>query len=349
MRTVENPPLTAPTLLGRVRECIRYLHYSYRTEKVYVYWVRKFLRYHGLRHPAQMGQPEVEAFLTWLADDQHVSAATHRQALSAILFLYSRVLQVNLPWMESVGRPRERRRLPVVLSRDDVTRVLAKLEGEHLLLARLLYGTGMRVAEALSLRVKDIEFAHRTIIVRSGKGDKDRALMLPESLVNDLQAQLQAAHQCWTNDRHSDVPGVWLPDALARKYPRAGQSWAWFWVFPQARLSADPRSGIVRRHFLFAQTFQRAFRRAVADARIHKPATPHCLRHSFATHLLQSGYDIRTVQSLLGHADVSTTMIYTHVLKVGGAGVHSPLDTLFNATRIGSSPLPNTPTARSTD
>jgi integron integrase len=333
MRTAKNPLLTAPTVLGRVRECIRYLHYSIRTEKSYVFWIRKFLRFHDMRHPAYLGQAEVEAFLTWLADDRRVAAATHRQALAAILFLYTRVLQIELPWLTSIGRPRERHRLPVVLSRNEVGRVLTAMAGEHALLARLLYGTGMRMSEALQLRVKDIDFDHRSIVVRSGKGGKDRALMLPEALVEPLRDQLRQARATWSADRDAKVPGVWLPDALERKYPRAGQSWPWFWVFPQGRLSRDPRSGIVRRHFLYAQTFQRSFKRAVADARIAKAATPHCLRHSFATHLLQSGYDIRTVQSLLGHADVSTTMIYTHVLKVGGAGVRSPLDSLGGEAR----------------
>ncbi len=257
--------LSAPTVLGRVRECIRYLHYSYRTEKAYVFWIRKFLKFHGMRHPSALGPSEVEAYLTWLADGQHVSASTHRQALAAILFLYKRVLQSDLPWLDSIGRPRQRHRLPVVLSRDEVARVLELLSGEHGLFARLLYGTGMRISEAQQLRVKDVDFGHRAIVVRAGKGDKDRVLMLPESLVAPLRNQLAVARTIWIDDRRGEVPGVWLPDALERKYPRAGASWPWFWVFPQAGVSRDPRSGVVRR---------------------------------------------------------------THVLKVGGAGVHSPLDML---------------------
>lgn len=331
------PALSAPTVLGRVRECTRLLHYSIRTERCYVYWIRKFLRFHSLQHPSSMGQRHVEQFLAWLADDRRVSVATHRQALAALLFLYGRVLQVDLPWLTQIGRPVERKRLPVVLTPAEVAATLARMSGVHALLAHLLYGTGMRSAEALQLRVKDLDFGHHSIIVRSGKGDKDRVLMLPESLDLPLRQQLSACRQSWSADRQADVPGVWLPDALDRKFPRAGQAWSWFWVFPQARLSRDPRSGIVRRHFLFAQTFQRAFQKAVDAAGIAKPATPHCLRHSFATHLLQAGYDIRTVQSLLGHADVSTTMIYTHVLKVGGAGVRSPVDRLADA--VSSSPL----------
>ncbi|MEZ5659898.1 MAG: integron integrase [Burkholderiaceae bacterium] len=331
MQPIEPAVLTSPTVLGRVRECVRYLHYSRSTEKTYLYWIRKFLRFYGMRHPAQMGQKEVESFLRWLADDQRVSPSTHRQALAAILLLYSKVLQLELPWLTEIGRPPERRRLPVVLSREEVQLVLPRLEGEHGLLARLLYGTGMRVSEAMQLRVKDLDFDHNAIVVRSGKGDKDRTLMLPATLATPLRQQLGTAHGYWELDRARNVSGVWLPHALARKYGRAATSWAWFWVFAQHTLSKDPRSGIVRRHHLYPQTFQRAFKRAVELARILKPGTPHCLRHSFATHLLQAGYDIRTVQTLLGHADVSTTMIYTHVLNVGGAGVLSPVDTLADS------------------
>ncbi len=320
--------LSAPTVLGRVRECVRLLHYSVRTERCYVYWIRKYLRFHSLQHPLSMDQRHVQSFLAWLADEQRVSVATHRQALAALLFLYSRVLSVDLPWLEEIGRPSERRRLPTVLSRSEVASVLGRLTGVHGLLARLMYGTGLRMAEALQLRVKDLDFDHRSIIVRSGKGDKDRVLMLPSSLDRPLREQLDSIRSLWSRDRDDGLAGVWLPDALERKLPRAGRAWSWFWVFPQQRLSRDPRAGITRRHFLYAQTFQRAFRRAIEAARLSKPATPHALRHSFATHLLQGGYDIRTVQSLLGHADVSTTMIYTHVLNVGGAGVRSPVDSL---------------------
>ena len=328
--------LRAPTVLGRVRECVRLLHYSLRTERSYLYWVRSFLRFHGMRHPSELGAPDVEAYLIWLADCRQVAVATHRQALAAILFLYTKVLGVELPWLKEIGRPRERHRLPVVLSTVEVAALLSRLEGVHGVLARLLYGTGMRISEGLQLRVKDVDFDHRSIVVRAGKGDKDRVLMLPGSLELALRGQLSRAREAWEDDRRADAPGVALPDALARKYPRAATSWTWFWVFPQDHRSTDPRSGVVRRHFLYAQTFQRSFKRAVAAAGLAKPATPHCLRHSFATHLLQAGYDIRTVQTLLGHADVSTTMIYTHVLKVGGAGVHSPLDRLLAAPDLPS-------------
>jgi integron integrase len=230
--------------------------------------------------------------------------------------------------MADIGRPATPRRLPVVLSPDEVAALLGHLADEHALLARLLYGTGLRIAEALQLRVKDVDFAHRAVIVRCGKGGKDRVVMLPQSLGADLRSQLGQARQIWADDVDKHRAGVEMPHALERKYPRAGSSWAWFWVFPQDHLSVDPRSGVVRRHHLYDQTFQRAFKRALALAGIAKPATPHTLRHCFATHLLQSGSDIRTVQALLGHADVGTTMIYTHVLKLGGAAVSSPLDRL---------------------
>ena len=243
--------------------------------------------------------------------------------------MYSRVLGLQLPWLTELARPRVQRRLPVVLSRDQVAAVLQRLEGEQRLFAQLLYGTGMRLSEGLALRIKDVDFAHRTVIVRHGKGGKDRLLMLPQSLEGALRAQLAHARALWQADRSAAIDGVALPDALERKYPRAGASWSRFWVFPQAAHSVDPRSGVVRRHHMYDQTFQRAFKRAVAAAGItERPVTPHTLRHAFATHLLQDGYDIRTVQELLGHADVATTMIYTHVLRIGGGAVRSPLDAI---------------------
>ena len=332
------PPVRAERLLDQVRERVRYLHYSIRTEQAYVHWVRAFVRFHGLRHPVEMGAAEVEAFLTWLAAERRVAAATHRQALSAIVFLYEKVLGLDLPWLAGIGRPQAPRRLPVVLSHSEVAAVLAAFESiEHRLFPELLYGTGMRLMEGLRLRVKDVEFEHRAIVVREGKGAKDRVVMLPASLVPALREQLRACRRLWQRDRDEHVAGVHLPDALARKYPRAAESWSWFWVFPQAVRAVDPRTGEERRHHAFDQSFQRAFKRALAAAGIEgKPATPHTLRHSFATHLLQAGQDIRTVQELLGHADVSTTMIYTHVLKLGGGAVRSPLDLL----RLGPRPTP---------
>ena len=325
------PSLKSPRLLDQVRERIRYLHYSLRTEQAYVHWIRMFVRHHGLRHPKDMGEVEVESFLSWLAAERGVAVATHRQALSALLFLYQQVLGLRLPWMDAIVRPQRKPRLPVVLSIAEVSSVLALLQGEHRVLAQLLYGTGMRISEVLQLRVKDVDFECRTVIVRCGKGGKDRAVMLPATLVAVLQDQLRRARVLWSADARSGHAGVWMPDALDRKYPQAGARWAWFWVFPHLDLSVCPRTGVLRRHHLFDQALQRAFKRAVGRAGIVRPATPHTLRHSFATHLLQAGYDIRTVQALLGHSDVSTTMIYTHVLKVGGGAVRSPLDALVPA------------------
>lgn len=315
-------------LLDRVREQLRYLHYSLRTEQAYVYWVRGFVRFHGMRHPREMGAVEVQQYLAWLSVDRHVSVSTHRQALAAVLFLYQRVLGVSLPWMDELARPQRKPRLPEVLSVPEVQRVLTLMDGEHALLARLLYGTGLRITEALQLRVKDVDFERQAIVVRAGKGGKDRVVMLPAALAPALRLQLQRAHLWWQADVAAGRAGVQMPDALERKYPRAGQSWPWFWVFPQATHATCPRTGVVRRHHLFDQTFQRAFKRAVQQAGITRPATPHTLRHSFATHLLQAGTDIRTVQALLGHSDVSTTMVYTHVLQVAGGAVRSPLDAL---------------------
>jgi integron integrase len=322
-------------LLDALRDQIRYMHYSLRTEEAYVHWVRAFIRFHELRHPSELAQPEVEAFLTWLATDRQVAPGTHKQALSALLFLYQKVLRQHLPWMEEIGRPRAERRLPVVLSVDEVAALLQQLDAQqqHLdmpygLVGRLLYGTGMRLLEGLRLRVKDIDFDRRAVVVREGKGFKDRVVMLPAALETPLRQQLQAAHAVWSQDRADGLPGVQVPHALARKYPRAAESWVWHWVFPQAKVAWDPRGAGLRRHHFLEGNFQRVFKRALADAGVHKLASPHTLRHSFATHLLQSGYDIRTVQELLGHADVSTTMIYTHVLRLGGGAVRSPLDNM---------------------
>jgi len=353
MHDPADPPPAAPLrLLDALRQQIRYRHYSMRTEDAYVHWVRLFVRFHGgHRHPLDMGRPEVEAFLAWLAAERGVAPRTHQQALSALLFLYQKVLNQALPWMQDIGRPRGERRLPVVLTVDEVAALLAeldvheaRLDAPHGLIGRLLYGTGMRLLEVLRLRVKDIEFERRAIIVREGKGAKDRVVMLPAALDTALRTQLAHAQDLWAEDRASGLPGVYLPDALARKYPRAAASWAWHWVFPQQRTAWDPRhagdDAGPRRHHVLDSNVQRVFKLALHAAGIGKPATPHTLRHSFATHLLQSGYDIRTVQELLGHADVSTTMIYTHVLRVGGGAVRSPLDSLLSpsATALRTSP-----------
>lgn len=315
-----------PRLLDEVRGRLRRLNYSLRTEQAYVGWIRRFILFHGKRHPRELAAAQVEAFLTSLAVDRHVAAATQHQALAALLFLYIEVLGLDLPWLDNIQRAKKPKRLPVVLTGAEAGRVLAHLDGSHALMARLLYGTGMRLMEGVRLRVKDVEFARREIVVRGGKGDKDRVTMLPELLVAPLAEHLRRVRILFDEDRAAGLPGVYLPNALERKYPNAGREWGWFWVFPARRPAKDPRSGIVRRHHAHEQALQRAIKRAVSEAGIVKPASTHTLRHSFATHLLQSGYDIRTVQELLGHKDVQTTMIYTHVLNRGGRGVVSPLD-----------------------
>lgn len=326
----EVPALKSRWLLEAVKERARYLHYALNTERAYVAWVRQFVRWHGMRHPRDMGGAEVEAFLTMLASDRGVSPSTHKQALSAILFLYRDVLGVDLPWMQSIGRPPQRRRLPSVLSVDEVARLLAAIEDPvDRLTARLLYGTGMRKLEALQLRVKDLDFHRRVIVVRDAKNAKDRVVMLPSSLETELRQQVLVARQLWLDDRERGRSGVALPHALELKYPRAGLAWAWFWVFPSDHESTDPRSGVVRRHHRYEERVQHAIKRACRRVGpSDKPVSVHTLRHSFATHLLQSGTDIRTVQELLGHSDVSTTMIYTHVLKVAAGTTLSPLDRL---------------------
>ncbi|MCC6378164.1 MAG: integron integrase [Burkholderiales bacterium] len=313
-------------LLDRVRERIRLKHYSIRTEQAYCDWIRRYVLFHGKRHPSGLGAAEVEAFLTSLAVQGKVAASTQNQAKSALLFLYKEVLGTELPWLDGVQQAKATKRLPVVLTRDEVARVLARLEGVHRLIGGLLYGTGLRIMEAMRLRVKDVEFARREILVRDGKGSKDRVTMLPVRLVAALREQLAHAREIHRVDLDEGFGAVWLPFALARKYPGAAREWAWQYVFPADTRSVDPRDGDVRRHHLSDQSFQRAMKNAVRGAGIAKPATPHTLRHSFATHLLESGYDIRTVQELLGHQDVSTTMVYTHVLNRGGRGVVSPFD-----------------------
>ena len=317
---------TPRTLLDAVRERIRYRHYSYRTEEAYVGRVRRFVAFHGRRHPREMGAAQIEAFLNDLANERDAAASTHNQALSALLFLYGEVLGVELPWLGNIDRPKRPRRLPVVLTRQEVRDVLAHLDGCAGLMATLLYGTGMRLMECARLRVKDVDLARSEITVRHGKGGRDRVTMVPRALANPLRRQLAHARVEWQDDRARGAPGVELPGALAAKYPKAGESWGWFWVFPAAKASRDPRSGVQRRHHVNEETVQRAVKRAVRAAGIAKPATTHTLRHAFATHLLESGYDIRTIQELLGHRDVATTMIYTHVLNRGGHGVVSPLD-----------------------
>jgi integron integrase len=316
----------APRLLDQVRDRIRRLGLAIRTEKTYVDWIRRFILANGKRHPRDMGAAEVEWFLTELAVKGKVAASTQNQALSALLFLYREVLGQELPWMEHIRRAKRPERLPVVLTSEEVARVLDRLSGTHYLMASLLYGSGLRLMECVRLRIQDIDLVRREILVRHGKGGKDRRTVLPNSAIEGLQTHLIQTRILHDRDLEAGHGDVWIPSALARKYPGAAREWIWQYVFPSRSRSVDPRSGVERRHHVDEKSLQRAVRIAVQAAGIDKHATCHTLRHSFATHLLESGSDIRTIQELLGHSDVATTMIYTHVLNRGGAGVLSPLD-----------------------
>jgi integron integrase len=307
----------APKLLDQVRDKIRLKHYSIRTEQTYVDWIKRFVLFHHKRHPAEMGAAEVEAFLTHLAVEGKAAASTQNQAKAAVLFLYRQVLNQQLPWLENVEQAKVSKRLPVVLTVNETRALLERLKGVHKLQGNLLYGTGMRLMEAMRLRVKDMDFERKEILIRDGKGAKDRVTMLPVTLADLLQRHLQTVKALHDADLQAGYGSVYLPYALARKYPNASREWAWQYVFPATQISVDPRSGITRRHHLDEKGLQRAMKQAVRDSGLVKPATPHTLRHSFATHLLDSGYDIRTVQELLGHSDVITTIIYTHVLNKG--------------------------------
>lgn len=318
----------APRLLDQVREAIRRRYYSRRTEEAYVHWVRRFIYFCGKRHPRELGEAEVTAFLSHLAVDRNVAASTQNQALSALLFLYQHVMQLELGWLKHIERASRLPRTPTVLAPEEVERVLGQLQGTRWLIASLLYGSGLRVLECLRLRVKDVDFSYLQILVRDGKGDKDRVTMLPQKLTAPLRKHLERVRRLHVQDLKEGFGEVHLPFALARKYPNAGKEWAWQYVFPSARRSPDPQDGVIRRHHLDESVPQRAVKEALRACGIAKHASCHTLRHSFATHLLESGYDIRTVQELLGHSDVSTTMIYTHVLNKGGRGVKSPLDRL---------------------
>jgi integron integrase len=316
-------------LLDRVRHAIRVKYYSLRTEQSYVDWIKRYVVYHGKRHPSELGAAEIEAFLTHLAVEGRVAAATQNQAKAALLFLYREVLNIDLPWLDGIVRARMPVKLPTVLTEAEVAAILAELSGVSRLIGQLCYGAGLRIMEAVRLRVLDVDLQRRELLIRNGKGHKDRVTVLPAQVIAPLEQQIEVARRMHAADLDVGGGDVELPYALARKWPGAGRKWRWQYIFPTPHLSRDPRSGAIRRHHHAEQSFQRAMRQAVRDARIDKLATPHTLRHSFATHLLMAGYDIRTVQELLGHADVRTTMIYTHVLNRGGRGVRSPLDTVM--------------------
>ena len=320
-----NPPRT---LSEAVRRQIRARHYSYRTEKAYLHWVARYVRFHGRRHPRELGPAGVAAFLTSLAVDRKVSASTQNQALQALIFLYRHVLGRDLGMVEGIVRARRSQHLPVVLTQDEVRRVYAAVTCRYRLIVGLLYGSGLRVTEALALRVKDVDLERRELVVRSGKGDNDRVSVLPANLVAALREHLAALHRWHESERKAGAPGVSLPTALKRKYPGAPTSWAWQFLFPSAGYCRDPYDNALVRFHLHPRTVQREIQLASRRAKLAKPIGPHTFRHCFATHLLESGYDIRTVQELLGHADVKTTMIYTHVLNRGGRAVRSPMDAL---------------------
>jgi integron integrase len=326
--TVEGPESTdtRPRLFDEVRSVARMRHLSLRTEQAYISWARRFIQFHKKRHPREMGEAEIRAFISHLAVERDITASTQTVALSALLFLYRDVLKQELPYVSQIERARKPKRLPVVFARDETTRILAQLEGTHWIVAGLLYGSGLRLMECLRLRVKDVDFSYRQLTVRNGKGDKDRITMLPAKLKQPLIRHLQKVKVLHEEDLANGLGAVFLPYALAQKYPNAPKQWGWQYVFPASGRSIDPRGGIQRRHHLSEDAVQKAIRKAINNARIAKHGSCHTLRHSFATHLLEDGYDIRTVQELLGHKDVKTTMIYTHVLNRGGKGVTSPID-----------------------
>jgi len=313
-------------ILDQTREAIRLKHYSIRTEETYVNWITRFILFHNKRHPREMGMPEINAFLTHLAVEQHVAASTQNQALSAILFLYRHVLDQELEGNLDSVRAKRPQHIPTVLSKEETLKVIGCMSGLHQLMAQLLYGSGLRLMECIRLRAKDLDFEYKQIVVRDGKGEKDRVTMLPEAAIPVLQRHLRHVKLLHEDDLADGYGEVYLPYALERKYPNASREWIWQYVFPANKLSQDPRTGLTRRHHVDESGLQKAVREAVRRTGVDKRVSCHTFRHCFATHLLENGYDIRTVQELLGHKDVKTTMIYTHVLQRGGMAVKSPLD-----------------------
>jgi len=326
MQTEPSYPPKARKLLEQVSDAIRVKHYSSRTEKTYVDWVKRYVLFHNKLHPKDMGAQEIQAFITHLATQRHLSASTQNQALSAIIFLYRHVLKIDIVLPSDVIRAEKSQTLPVVLTHQEAMTVINKMTGTSQLMAKILYGSGLRLMECLRLRVKDIDFGNHQIIVRDGKGEKDRVTMLPDALIPELQTHLKTVGIIHQQDIKEGYGAVYLPYALARKYPNAPKEWIWQFLFPAFARSVDPETKKIRRHHMDPSVLQKAVRQAALLARIDKPVSPHVFRHSFATQLLQNGYDIRTIQELLGHKDVKTTMIYTHVLQRGGLAVKSPLD-----------------------
>lgn len=315
-----------PRLIDSIRQVLRVHHYSISTERSYIQWIKRFIYFNNKRHPKEMGVDEITAYLTHLAVNRRVSPSTQNQALNALLFLYKRVLKIELPLMDSVVRAKRTKRLPVVFTRQEIKALLAQFDGTRWLVFSMMYGCGFRILECLRLRVKDIDFHYKQIFVRDAKGGKDRVTLLPESLIESLHTHLTRVKELHENDLSSGFGCVYLPHALERKYPNDCTEWGWQFLFPSSNISIDPRSKIRRRHHIYEKTLQRAIKQAIRNAGIIKPASSHTLRHSFATHLLEDGYDIRTVQELLGHKDVKTTQIYTHVMGKGCNGVKSPLE-----------------------
>jgi integron integrase len=327
----QNVPITVPADLKLIDQLIyvcRARHYSLRTEEAYTFWMRKFILFHDKKHPNELGGLQVQSFIQFLSVDRECSASTVRQALSAIVFFYREVLKSELPWIDGLATPKKPTYIPLVFSQKEVQAIFNELEGTWRLIAQALYGGGLRINEALSLRIKDIDFDRQAIVIRQAKGAKDRHTCLPASLIEPMKAHFEKVQRVWAADRGNNQPGVFIPTALERKYKNAGKEWAWFWVFPSQKLGLDPRSKIYRRHHVYDQSFSRALKLAAKDSGLHKRVTSHAFRHSFATHMIEAGYDIRTVQELLGHRDVSTTQIYTHVLNKNKHAVISPADRL---------------------